>query len=198
MGIFNAVKYSSGSFGDFLDFSGAKAAEAQRRAAELQFESTQAGVAEQRAAREQARADLSPFREEGVGALEGLASLIQDPNAQSNFANNEFFGALAGDAQQRLSGAGFGGISNEAMQNANLLLSPELLNQNISQRFNLATLGANAAGGQATATLGTNAQITDLITQGGNAQAAGLIGAQNARTRGLNDALQIGSAFYNR
>lgn len=153
----------------------------------------------------------------GAGTLEGAGRLITDPNAQRQFiTQNPFFNALADDAQSRLFAnqaargkVGSGGTA-KALQNSLLLLGTDLLNQNINQRFNLsgresalqnqqfgqrfnlATLGSNAAAGQATATLSTSNTISDLLTQSGNAQAAGLVGAANARTQAGQGLLQAG------
>jgi hypothetical protein len=186
---------------DYL--TGENAANAAKEAAQIQLEGTKLGIAEAKAAREQARADLSPFREAGAGALGGLSSLIQDPNAQKNFiTNNPFFKALADDAQQRLfsnqaaKGKIGSGETPKALQNSLLLLGNDLLNQSISQRFNLATLGANAAAGQATATQNAGSSIANLITGGANAQAAGVVGAANARTNAMNQAIQTGIGVY--
>lgn len=64
-----------------------------------------------------------------------------------------------------------------------------LQQQNRSQRFNelfdLVTLGANAASGQATATRGGAATTSELTLQGANARAAGTIGASNNITDSL-------------
>lgn len=189
----------SGRISDPLDISGRQAGEAAQRAAGTQLESTQIAVEEQRAARLQAREDLSPFREEGAAGLPGLSELVTDPEAQKRFiTQNPFFKSLADESQRRLFAnqaargkVGSGGTA-EALQNSLLLLGNDLLGKNITQRFNLATLGANAAAGQATATLETGRTISDLTTQGGNARAAGIIGAQNAQTQSRNQAAQLG------
>jgi len=199
MGIsLNPIENFDSFFG--TDLSGEGAAQASVEAARLQLEGTKLGIAEVKAGREQARADLSPFRQAGVDALPGLSSLIQDPNAQKSFiTDNPFFTALADDAQSRLfanqaaKGKIGSGDTPKALQNSLLLLGNDLLNQNISQRFNLATLGANAAAGQATATQSASAGISDLFTQGANAQAAGFVGAANARTNATNQLLQLGT-----
>jgi len=165
--------------------------DAANRAAELQFEATQLQ-----------REDLAPFRDAGVGALgdlqtdlQGIRNLVESPEAQRDFVtNNPFFDALAEDAQRRLFNnqaargkVGSGGTA-EALQNSILLLGNDLVNQNINQRqgvfqsgFDITRLGANAAAGQATAA-GTGAlNQANFLTQGANAQAAGIVGASNAQ-----------------
>lgn len=188
---------------DPADFSGGRAGQAAAEsAAAAQVQSTRIATEEQRAAREQARADLAPFAEAGAGQLGSLTSLINDPNAQRDFvSNNPFFKSLADDAQRRLFSnqaargkIGSGGTS-EALQNSLLLLGNDLLGKNINQRFNLATLGSNAAAGQATATLGAGNNISELAVGSGNAQAAGIIGANNAAQQGRSNMVSTGIAI---
>lgn len=186
---------------DFIGdvFGGDSAAEASEAAVALQGQAGDRAIAAQERAREQARADLAPFRSFGAKQLGGLSSLITDPNAQRNFIeNNPFFESLANDAQNRLFSnqaargkIGSGGTA-EALQNSLLLLGNNLLSQNIGQRFNAATLGANAAAGQATATQNVGSNIANIATGVGNAQAAGIIGASNARSQGQQNLLNVG------
>ena len=184
-----------------LDLSGEGAAAAAREAAGLQLEGTKLGIEELRAGREQARQDLSPFRQAGQAQLAGLGDLISNPQAQLDFVqNNPFFSSLAQDSQNRLFAnqaargkVGSGGTA-EALQNSLLRLGNDLVSQNINQRFNLATMGSNAAAGQATNALSTGRGISDLVTQGSNAQAAGVVGAADARTNARSQLLQLGSS----
>lgn len=204
-------------------------AEAPRQAAELQRLTTQDVIKSQEAAAETARADLQPFRQAGQQALpglqtdlEGIRGLVTDPTKQAEFVqNNPFFDLLAEDAQRRLFNnqaargkLGSGGTA-EALQNSILLLGNDLVNQNVAQRqgvfqsgLNIASLGSNAAAGQANITQGTGANIAntslastrnigDLLTQGANATAAGIVGASNAQQQAqqaaVNTGLGIGS-----
>lgn len=59
--------------------------------------------------------------------------------------------------------------------------------------MNLATMGQNAAAGQGTATMQAGGTISDLLTQQGNALAAGQVGAANANTQGINNLLNLGT-----
>ncbi len=63
--------------------------------------------------------------------------------------------------------------------------------QRFNELFNLATLGSNAAGGQATSTLNTAQNNSNLITGIGNAQAAGVIGSANTIRGTLFDGARI-------
>ena len=149
-----------------------------------------------------ARGDLQPFTDAGVAALpgiqenlQGIQSLVTDPTAQTDFIqNNPFFDALADDAQRRIfnqgsaTGKRFAGGTAEALQNSIMLLGPELLNQNISQRSNLVTQGqtlANMGAGTATnqANVSTQGALTlaDLNVRGRETEAAGILGLENTR-----------------
>lgn len=187
--------------------SGQDAINSQERMLNMQIE-------EQRAARDESVALRQPYIDAGSSSLDGLNALVNDPNAQASFIqDNPFYESLANDAQQRIfsnSAAqgklGSGGTA-EALQNSLVLLGQDLLNQSVQQKQNLATLGANAASGAATGIQNSasnivNAQgaassnITDLLTQIGNAQASGTVGAANAGTQGFNNLLNTALTAY--
>jgi hypothetical protein len=128
------------------------------------------------------RADLQPYADAGVEALgntqrnlAGIEELVTNPEAQKSFVeDNPFFKALADDAQRRIfnnkssRGKVASGGTAEALQNSILLMGNDLVDQNISQRSNLAGqnlqlsgIGLNAAGGQANIT-GAGAVITHI------------------------------------
>lgn len=140
-------------------------------------------------------------------AQDRVTSLATDPNTQASYVqDNPFFKALADDAQRRLFNnqaargkVGSGGTA-EALQNSVMLLGNSLVDQGIQREqgvfnnaYNITSLGSNAATGQANITQNTaannanvagsgNRTIVDLMTQGANAQAAGIVGAANANT----------------
>lgn len=156
-------------------------------------------IAETRAAREQARQDLQPFASAGRDVLPGLTDLVTNPQAQAAYVTqNPFYGAMADDAQRRLlnnqaaRGKVGSGETAKALQNSLLLLGNDLVNQGIGQRQNLATLGQNAAAGQASTTVNTGAGIANTLTGIGNAQAAGIIGAQNQKAAGMQNLVGTG------
>lgn len=117
----------------------------------------------------------------------GLLDLITKPEEQLKYVqNNPFFEAMAKKstdtllANQAARGKLGSGGTAEALQNSLLLLGNDLLNQNIGQRQNIANMGAAAAAQTANATQNNANSISDLYTQKGNAQAAGIMGASNA------------------
>ena len=181
-------------------FGGGKGeARAARNAADAQLQSTREAVDFQKESRDLARADLAPFVKLGTDNIQGLQDLITNPEAQLDFVqNNKFFQALRDDAQETIfsnqaaKGKVGSGSTAEALQNSFLLLGQDLVNNSINQRLNLTNIGQASAAGQAVVAQNTGATISDLITQGGNAQAAGIIGAQNARTAADNRLIGIG------
>lgn len=190
--------------------SGITGANASKRAANAQRAAAGEAIRTQREAKDQAISGFRPFVKEGQEALTGLRSglegvqnLVSDPNAQRDFiTNNPFFEALAKRsrddlfANQAARGKLGSGGTAEALQNSLVLLGSDLLNQNINQRLNvntqfqnLANSGLSAASGQANTLMGAATNIGNFQTQAGNAQAAGIIGAQNAR-QGAADAAE--------
>ena len=177
--------------------------DAARQASQLQSASADKAIDLTRESRDIARKDLQPFTEAGTKTLPGLTSLIEDPNAKKAFVeNNPFFKAQADESQRRLFNnqaargkVGSGGTA-EALQNSLLLLGNDLVNENIGQRFNLASLGQSSAAGQANITQAAGAQGSNLLTQQGNVQASGVIGAENAKTGGINSLLALGATAF--
>lgn len=169
-------------------------AKAAKGAAQAQLQSTREGIRFQKESRDLARTDLAPFVDAGQAALPQLIDLTTNPNAQLQFVqNNPFFEALSKDATDRIFNnaaargkVGSGGTA-KALQNSLLLLGQDLVNNQIGNNLNLANLGQASAVGSANIAQNAGNQISDLITQGGNAQAAGIIGAQNARTNASNN-----------
>lgn len=178
-------------------------ADASEQAAETQAQATNLASIRQQEQFEQTREDLAPYRQAGREALPGLQNLVTDPNAQREFIqDNPFYETLADDAQSRIfenqaaKGKMGSGDTASALQDNLLKLGTDLLNQNISQRSNLVSMGQNAAA--QTGQFGANAarSIADLRTQGANAQAAGTVGAANAWTGAVNNTMNTGANLY--
>lgn len=198
---FGGLNVAAGYFGDFLDLTGVNAADAAKEAADVQLKATKDALAETRAAREQTRTDLSPFRQSGETALGGLPDLITDQNTQKDFiSNNPLLDFINKTTQKNLEKSNINQGQHEKtgrQLNENLsLFAPDLLQQSVTGRMNLAKLGASAAAQQATQTLASGQNITELLAQGANAQAAGVVGAQNARTDSQQQAASTLAAIY--
>lgn len=184
-------------------YSAQTGAAAANNAAQQQAQAAQNAINAQQNSLTQIRGDLQPFRDAGSSTVGGLTQLVNNPTAQTSFIqNNPFYASLAEDAKNKLFSneaargkVGSGGTA-AALQNSLLLLGSDLLNQNITQKQNLATLGSNAAAQTGTATQNAALNTTGLLTDQGNAGAAGTIGAYNAKTGAINNALGTATNLY--
>lgn len=180
---------------------GGQAASAARKGANAQVESADRAIAFQRESRDIARNDLMPYADLGKRNVSGLESLINDPNAQLKYVQeNPFFKALTDQTTQTLlnntsaKGKLASGGTAEALQNSLMLLGNNLVQQQISNKQNLVSMGQNAAAGQGNITMNAGNSIGDLYTQQGNARAAGLVGGANAIMEGRTALMKAAAA----
>lgn len=175
---------------------GNQAASAARKGANAQVESADRAIAFQKESRDIARNDLMPYADLGKRNISGLDSLVNDPNAQLKYVqDNPFFKALTNETTQTLlnntsskSKMGSGGTA-EALQNSLLLLGNDLVQQQINNKQSLVSMGQNAAAGQSNINMNAGNSIADLYTQQGNARAAGIVGGANAIMQGRTSLL---------
>lgn len=189
-----------GFVSDIVDsVTGASAADASLEAAGIQGRATEGGIVETRRARDQGLGFLQPFQ--GVGQ-QGIdqASFLTDPTAQFDFLqSNPLFQAALENAntqtQQQAASRGRSSAGDTLQQlSKNVLLSASpLIQQQKSSILDLLGIGTGVAGAQANIATGAGANITDLITSGGAAEAAGVVGAANARGAGAKNLLNIGA-----
>jgi len=182
------------------------AGKAAKKGAAAQVESAELAAAEQREARLAFEERAEPFRQLGIAGAEGLTSFLADPTQQLaeinpvvDFLRQQGFEQIqeSAAAQGRL---GAGGTLQDLTQFNTQLAStivPQLQNQRFNQLFNVAGLGANVAAGVGTAGLQTAANIGNLQTQAGQAQAAGFTGQAQAITGGLQNITGAIGAFPN-
>lgn len=170
---------------------GGQAASAARKGANAQVESADRAIGFQKESRDISRADLAPYADLGKKNVSGLDSLVNDPNAQLKYVQeNPFFKAMQNEATQTLinntssTGKMKSGGTAEALQNSLMLLGNNLVQQQISNKQNLVSMGQNAAAGQGNINMNAGNSIADLYTQQGNARAAGLVGGANAIMEG--------------
>ena len=236
-GQYSKIKKGTEKAGEWVDgkLLGGDAADAAKAAADIQSqaaiaqaeatkEATAMTIAEQKAAREQSRSDLQPFRDFGAGfmdatqnAVNASQELFTDP---SSIMENPFFTAMQEDTRrQNLQNAAVGGRLGTGgtlagLEDAALRTGFDVLNsertaqiQNASFLSNLVGQGQNAAAGQGASSMNAAAQIGNatmtgnqvagnLMTGAANAQAAGLIGAANAEAQGINNLFNIGATIY--
>lgn len=185
-----------GAGGENDPFFGGAASAAATDAAEMQVAQADRALAAQVLANDQARADLSPFKEAGAAGLPLLSGAISDPS--SRVLNNPFFQSMAADQEKRLLSSaaargkvGSGGTGDDLQRNL-LLLGNQFAQQDIANLQNLANTGLNAAAQTgASAQQGASA-VGGILGNIGNAQAAGAVGAANARAQGGENALGLG------
>lgn len=160
---------------DAFDFTGKSGAEAAESAAAIQQQAAQ-----------EAASLFDPFQALGQQGLQ-QAGILTDPSQQFSFLQNNPILQLAMDRanQQTLSSAAARGRlsaddTQQQFANNTLLTALPFLQQQQGNVSNLLNLGLGVAGSQG-----------NLLTGGAAAQAGGVIGAQNARTAGAQNALGL-------
>ncbi len=164
---------------------------AERDAARIQAEASDAAQQTQREGLETARGDLATFRGLGEGVADSLLQFVLD-GPETEFERTRGFDQIERSAAAR--GKLSSGGTLEELTEFNSGLNERNRGNRFRELFNLATLGANAASGQATATLGTSNNISSLQTGKGDALAAGEIGAANATRGSIFDIARIGAS----
>lgn len=192
------------------DFTGTNAQQAANQAAQLQYNATMEGIKAQQASEALQRKDLSPFR--NLATSGGLNAFRNMAVNQENYAYNPNNDALLNNALNRTTRAvmdaqaakgklGSGSTLTsltEAMAPVYMNREQQVFenkynanNQQFNQLQNMLGMAQNAAAGQGAATANATNNITDLTTQGANAQAAGQIGAANAQAQGTQNMMGL-------
>lgn len=188
------------------DLSGKPQQQAAQEAAKLQYQATMEGIKAQQASEALQRQDLSPFRNltdrnalntfYGMGV--GKPDYSYNPNQDKllNNALNRTTRAVM-DAQAAKGKLGSGSTLTsltEAMAPIYMNREQQVFenrynanNQQYNQLAQMIGMSQNAAAGQGAATANATNNITDLTTQGANAQAAGAMGAANAQAQGTQN-----------
>ena len=177
--------------------TGADAAkDAARESASTQLEATKEAIKAREEAAARAQEFFTPFAGVAERGIEA-SSFLADPQAQFEFlqGNPLFDLALENvNRQTQQAAASRGRLSaGDTLQqlSENVLLSSQpLIDRQRSDVLSLLQLGGDIATSQANIETGQAAGIADLITQGGQAQAAGIIGAQQARPSQLESFTQ--------
>ena len=186
--------------------SGLLGAQAAEDAADAQLAGVNAGIAAQERQFQTTREDMRPYREAGYGALGKLSDLIgnyrpfdgaelrTDPGYQ--FGLREGMGALEQGAAARgglFSGktlrdlVQFGNDYGSTMFDRRMNMRLNEQNQRYNQLAGVAGTGQNAVNAGGAFGQQSAGTIADLLTQGGNAQAAGLVGRTNAITNTMGN-----------
>jgi len=185
---------------DLLDPSGLggrAGAEAAISAAEIQAQSGREAIGFERQARERAQEFFAPFAGVAEAGLE-QAGFLTDPQAQFDFLqeNPLFQMALesANTETQQLAAARGRLSAGDTLQqlSKNVLLSAQPLIDKQKQSINqLLNLGTGITTSQANVAIGESANVGNLLTDIGAAQAAGGVGAANAMQQGSQNLLSL-------
>ena len=185
-------------------YGGKKQAEAAKDSAAAQLQAGQEGMALTRESRDLARGDLAPFRTFGEGVLPQLQTMLT-PEGQAAYANenNPIFKAALDNMNRRtainaaITGrTGAGDTNQQYLQNWQAAAMPLIQNQQ-NMLFNAANLGQSSAAGQANTAMTAGANLSNLRTDMGAAQAGGIVGAANAKAGMYQDAIRGVTSFIN-
>jgi hypothetical protein len=178
--------------------SSAVGSKAAKSAGQLQYDASQAGIAETRAAREEMRGLLEPYVAAGGPALQAqMAALgLAGPEAQQEYVAQQeqspAFQALARQQEEALlqNASATGGLRGGNVQGALAQFRPALLNQFLEQQYGrlggMTSLGQQSAAGVGTSGMQSAGSIADLLAQGGAARAGAKLGAANAWQQSLS------------
>lgn len=170
-----------------------------KNAAQAQQAAADAGIAEQRAAREEMRRLLGPYVDAGGPALEAqLAALgLRGAQAQQAFVSQQeqspFFQSLARQGEESIlqNASATGGLRGGNVQGALAQFRPALLNQFLENQYSklggMTALGQQSAAGVGTNGLGVATNIGNLLGQAGAARAGGSLASANAWGGALNN-----------
>lgn len=169
-----------------------KSSDAAKDAAQAQADSTQAGIDETKRQFNITQDNLKPFLKRGNEAGTALSDLLMgrttfDPNDTPGFTASLKEGLGATEKSGFARGQGLSGRTLSALQDLGQKYSYSAYNNRVNQLAGLAGTGQTA--GNALGVYGANSSnsVSNLLTQGGNARASGIIGSNNAFQSGLEN-----------
>jgi hypothetical protein len=193
------------------DITGATAAgEAAERAAAVQAEAAEKGIAEQRRQFDLTQQLLSPFVQAGTGgegvtgsveaqqALLGLRGPEAQQAAVDQLQGSPIFQALAGQGEEAIlqQASATGGLRGGNVQGALAQFRPGMLNQLIQSRLQnlggLTQVGQASAAGVGAAGQRTGENVARLLEQQGAARAGGIMGQGGVQQQAFQNLLGIG------
>jgi hypothetical protein len=189
------------SFSDYVGaFTGSGARDAAREAANIQAQATEKGIQELRLGGSTAKGYLDPYAQAGRGGLDLFVDYLGGRDfTASPYAQQQIDRGVE-TANRLAAGMGMGGgarakrLMNEAMLGAN-----QFRQQEMNSALALGQMGQSAATNQAQSAMNTSTGVANLLGSQGAAQAAGVIGEQNAMNQGLGNIIQgamaVGGAF---
>jgi len=194
------------------DLTGKTQAEASIEAAQIQADAGKSAAAATAAATEQQRQDLMPFTQFGAGfinpaqqAVSQSQELFNDP---TSIMQNPMFQAIQQQNQQNIMqnaairGRLDTGGTQVALQDSALRTGFDVLNQernaqmaNVNMLQSLVGMGQNSASGQANFTGAGNQIQQGFLTDAAASNAAGVVGAANAKAAGTQNLVNLGTQF---
>ena len=179
--------------------TGSSAANAANAGAQAQQAATQQAIQAQQQGGEQAQGFLQPFGQVGQQGLD-QSSFLTDPQQQFDFLqSNPLFGLQLENLNKQTSkmaasqGRLSAGDTLQQFGNNALLAGSPLIQQQKQSISGLLDFGRGVAGQQANAAIGTASQVSPLLQDVGNIQAAGGVGVANARAGGLGNLINLGT-----
>ena len=187
---------------------GAVQSSAAKKAGQAQSDAAMAGIAEQRAAREEMRRLLEPYVAAGSPALKAqMAALgLMGPEEQAAFVQQQeqspIFQSLAKQQEEAIlqQASATGGLRGGNVQGALAQFRPALLNQFLTQQYErlggMTTLGQQSAAGVGSTGMTSAAGIADLLGQAGAAKAGASLGSAQAWGNVLSFPAQFAGMAY--
>lgn len=181
-----------------------KSAKAAKSAAKTQAESADAGIAEQRRQYDELVKLLSPYAKAGEGSLAAQQNILglngpkEQKAAVTAIEQSPYFQATAKQGENAIlqNASATGGLRSGNTQGALAQFRPGLLNQLVQQQYQnlggITSLGQNSAAQTGNAGMQSANSIGNLLAQQGQAQAGGIIGAQNAQNQFIGQLSQLG------
>ena len=185
-----------------------QAADAANNAANLQAQSAQMGIDEQKRQFDKIIELLTPYVTAGTGSLTAQQDILglNGNDAQQKIIegiqNSPEFQAYTQQGENAIlqNASATGGLRGGNTQAALSQFRPQLLSKLIQQRFQnlggITSIGQSSAAGQAAAGQQTGMNIADLLNQKGAAQAGGALASGSVQSNVFNDLLKIGGTLY--
>ena len=182
-------------------FTGSEDAKAATRAGEIQTAEARRQGANVGAAGQSALSRFDPLAGVGQQGID-LASFLGDPAQQASFLeSNPLFqlGLNNLNEQTQRSSASRGrltaGDTLEQLQQNALLAGQPLIDRQRQDIMNLLGISQNVTGQQAGIEQNTAANVANLLTGGAASEAAGVVGAQNARSGAVGNIFDLGTTL---
>lgn len=181
-----------------------KQAKASRQAADVQAEEAAKAAQEQQRQLDITQAQVDPFRQAGLSALEQQQALLGLSGPEAQQAAMQTFQESPGQAflrergeqallrnQAAIGGLG-GGEVRSALQQQGIGFAQQDLQNQLAQLSAISGRGLTATTNLGSLRAGTASNVGNLLTYGGEAQAGGILGAGAAQARGTQ---QVGGAL---